>query len=329
MSHKFPLKTGVVGVGHMGKYHVNVLAGLKSDQHELKGIYDINKDIAGAISRQYNVRNYDSLAELFEDCDAVTIAVPTGNHFEVAKQAIQCGCHVLVEKPITSKVEEAIELMELAQKEKIILQIGHVERFNGAVIELQKIVENPIYIETKRMAPFTPRIQDAGVVLDMLIHDLDIVLNLVKSPLKEYHALGQSIKGQNEDIALVTLKFENNAIASLMASRVSQAKERNLYITQENSYIILNYTNQDIEIHRKASSANQTTPEEIRYSSESYVENLFVHKDNPLKSEHIHFHKCIFGESDPVVSREKDIQTLKIALASVEMIKNGKTKGTF
>ncbi|MDH4263012.1 MAG: Gfo/Idh/MocA family oxidoreductase [Spirochaetia bacterium] len=322
MSEKLnEIKTGVVGVGHMGKYHVNVLAGLNSSTHQLIGIYDVNKDNAQKISEQYKVKNYESLSQLLDDCDAVTIAVPTEHHYKIAIEAINHGCHVLIEKPVTPKIEEAIELIELAKKKKKILQIGHVERFNGAVIEVQKIVDNPIYIETKRIAPFSPRIQDAGVVLDMLIHDLDIVLNLVKSPVKDYYAVGQSLKGKHEDIAVVTLKFENNTMASLMASRVSQAKERKLFITQEKSYIILNYANQDIEIHKNASSANITMPDEIRYSQESYVENLFVHKDNPLKSEHIHFHKCIMGEADPIVSNEKDLETLRIALASIEMIK--------
>lgn len=318
------LKTGVIGIGHMGKYHVNVLAGLHSADHELIGVYDIDKEGAGKIAQQFRVKSYDEVDQLLKDCDAVTIAVPTAKHFEIAKKALENDCHVLIEKPITSSVEEAMELMELAQKQSKILQVGHVERFNGAVIELQKIVTKPYYLETKRIAPFSSRIQDAGVILDMLIHDLDIVLNLVKSPLKDYYAVGEAIKGKHEDIAVVSLKFENNTMASLMASRVSQAKERKMYVTQENSYIILNYTNQDIEIHRQASSANLTTPDEIRYSSESYVENLIVHKDNPLKGEHIHFHQCITGEQKPIVANEKDIETLKIALHSVEMIKNGK-----
>jgi len=317
------LKTGIIGVGHMGKYHVNVLAGLNSPQHVLQGIFDLDQSNADKVATQYKVKNYKSLDNLLEDCDAVTIAVPTQHHYQIAKQALEKDCHVLIEKPITQNINEAIELMDLAKKRNKILQIGHVERFNGAVIELQKIVENPIYIETKRIAPFSTRIQDAGVVLDMLIHDLDIVLNLVKSPVKEFFATGQSLKSNHEDIAVISLKFENHTMATLLASRVSQAKERKLYITQDKSYIILNYANQDIEIHRNASSANLTMPDEIRYSQESFVENVFVHKDNPLKSEHIHFHKCIMGEAAPIVSNEKDLETLKIALESVEMIKKG------
>lgn len=317
------LKTGVIGVGHMGKYHVNVLSGLNSGSHQLKGIYDLDQENARKIASQYNIENYADIEKLLDECDAVTIAVPTEHHFKVAKEALNRGCHVLIEKPVTPRIEEAVELMELARQKGKILQIGHVERFNGAVIEVQKIVDNPIYIETKRIAPFSPRIQDAGVILDMLIHDLDIVLNLVKSPVKEFHAMGRSLKSKHEDIAVISLKFENKTMATLMASRVSQAKERKLYITQEDTYIMLNYTNQDIEIHRKASSANLTMPNEIRYSQESYIENLFVHKDNPLKGEHIHFHKCIMGEAEPIVSNDKDLETLRIALASVELIKKG------
>lgn len=316
------IKSGVIGTGHMGKYHVNVLSSLNSDNHQLVGIYDVDQKNAREVAAQFNLKAFESIGDLLDNCNAVTIAVPTENHYEIAKEALNRGCHVLIEKPITSKVEHAIELMEIAKQQKRILQVGHVERFNGAVIELNKIVEKPIFIETKRLAPYSPRIQDAGVVLDMLIHDLDIVLNLVKSPLIEFNAMGQRLKNIHEDIAVVNLRFADNTFSTLMASRISQAKERKLYITQESSYIILNYTNQDIEIHRKASSANLTTPDEIRYSSESFVENVFVHKDNPLKSEHVHFHKCITGETAPMVPNEKDIETLKIALGSIAKIHN-------
>ena len=320
MSHSKPaLKSAVVGVGSMGQYHVNVLSTI--DLCRLEGVYDIDKEKAREVAAKFNIKAFDSLDELLDAVDAVTISVPTNRHFEVTVKALEKGCHVLIEKPIANTLEEAQEMMDLARKKGKILQVGHVERFNGAVLELQKIVDNPIHIETRRLSPFTPRVQDVGVILDLLIHDLDIVLNLVKSPLVEFNTMGKAVMTKHEDIAAMNLLFENGAIATLIASRVSQTKERKLYVTQEKSFIKLNYTTQDIEIHRQASSAHLTTPEKIRYSQESFVENLYVHKENPLKSEQIHFLECILNGADPAVSNEQDIETLRIALDSIRMIR--------
>lgn len=319
MSEQKQFKTGVLGVGNMGQYHVNVLSSI--DQVELVGVFDTDKKKAAEVAEKFGIKSFDHMDELLESVDAVTVAVPTNKHFETASRAIELGKHVLIEKPITKTLEEAEELIAMAKKNNIILQVGHVERFNGAVLELQKIVIDPLLIETRRLSPYTPRITDVGVVLDMLIHDLDIVINLIKSPLKSYSAMGSAVKGEHEDIATINLEFENGAVAVLIASRISQMKERKLYITQEKSFIKLNYTTQDIEIHRQATSAHLTTPEEIKYSQESFVENLYIHKDNPLKSEQLHFLDCIRNRSHPQVSNEQDLVTLKIALDSIAQIK--------
>ena len=317
------LKTAVAGVGSMGQYHVNVLSTI--DQADLVGVYDVDQEKAREVAGKFNIQAFETYEELLEAVDAVTIAVPTNKHFETASLALEKGCHVLIEKPIANTLEEAQGLMELAKKKDKILQVGHVERFNGAVVELQKIVSNPIHIETRRLSPFTPRIQDVGVVLDLLIHDLDIVLNLIKSPLVDFCAMGKNVMTAHEDIVTLNLFFENGSLATLIASRISQMKERKLYVTQEKSFIKLNYTTQDIEIHRQASSAHLTTPEEIRYSQESFVENLYVHKENPLKSEQIHFLDCILNGATPHVSNEQDIETLRIALDSIRMIQERKS----
>lgn len=313
------LKIGISGVGHMGQYHVNVLSSL--DTHEIIGIHDSNPERAEEIGKKFNLTVYHDPAELFEKTDAVTIAVPTIYHYEIAKKALELDNHVLVEKPITQTLEQARELIDLAKNKNKILQVGHVERFNGAVMELQKIANNPSMITTRRMSPFAGRINDVGVVLDLLIHDLDIVLNLVKAPVKEYWAAGSRSKTSYEDNAQIGLLFENGCMANLIASRMSQKKERSLSIIQDESFIFLNYTNQDIEIHRQGSSASLLTRERIRYSQESFVEKLFIHKDNPLKSEHIHFYRTIMEEENPFVPNEKDLETLSIALGSLEKIR--------
>ncbi|RME92592.1 MAG: gfo/Idh/MocA family oxidoreductase [Candidatus Hydrogenedentota bacterium] len=313
------LKIGVIGTGHMGQYHVNVLSTMIT--HQLVGVYDVDMERARQIVSKYESRAYTNLDSLLTHCDAVVVAVPTMYHYDVAKKALLAGCHVLLEKPITETVEQAEELVSIAQEKGLILQVGHVERFNGAVMELHKIVMDPIFIEAKRMAPFTPRIKDVGVILDMMIHDLDIVLNLVNAKVLSYEAMGRSIMSDQEDIASIRLVFENGTMATLLGSRVSQLKERVLNIVQDKSYICLNYSSQDIEIHRQASAAYLMTREEIKYSQESFIEKLYVHKDNPLKSEHTHFYECILGITTPMVPNTKDIETLKIALDSMEQVR--------
>lgn len=313
-----PLKIAVVGVGHMGQYHVNVLSGLTT--HELVCVYDADLDRGLEIASKYDVPHIQNYEEILEQVEAVVVSVPTEHHFEFAKQALEKGKHVLVEKPITVTMEQAKELVEIASEKDLILQVGHVERFNGAVIELNKIVTEPRYLEAKRVAPFSDRIKDVGVVLDILIHDLDIVLNLVKSRVKSFHAYGSSVFSNNEDVATITLYFENGAIANLLGSRINQNKERLLSVSQDKSTIHLNYANQDIEIYRQASTAYLMTPDQVKYSQESFVEKLYVHKDNPLRGEHMHFYDCIRNNQTPMVSNDKDLETLRIAIESLAMI---------
>jgi predicted dehydrogenase len=312
------VRLGVIGTGHMGQYHVNV-AKMLSDA-ELVGIYDASVERATQIAEKHKTKAFSSEAELLKEVDAIVIAAPTFLHHQIAKQALTEKKHVLVEKPISQTVEEAKELVELANKNKLVLQVGHVERFNGAVLELGKIAEHPLLIESRRLAPFNTRIADVGVVLDMMIHDIDIVLNLVKSEVVDVKAVGSSIVSKHEDVASVVIRFANGCVASLNASRASQAKIRTLNISQKDSYVFLDFTNQEIELHRQASSTTQLGSGEIRYKQESIVEKIFVHKDNPLKQEHEHFISCIKGEAQPMVKGESDIKTLEVAYKILKQI---------
>lgn len=312
------IKFGIIGVGHMGSYHLNVVSGLAS--HELVGIFDARPDYAKEKAEQFETRAFASHEELIRECEAVTIAVPTHLHYAIAKYALEQGVHVLVEKPITFDIAQAKELIDLAAAKKLVLQVGHVERFNGAVVALSNIANEPLLIQTRRLHPNNNRILDVGVVLDLLIHDIDIVLNLVKRPLIKHSAVGSCITGKHEDIAVIELQFEGGCIATLTASRLSQYKERTLTVTQKNNFVILNYGQQEIEIHRQGNSVTVTAPDEIKYSQESVVERVYVHKDNPLKSEHLHFYNCIIGTEQPLVAGEADLSTLKIALDSVKQI---------
>jgi predicted dehydrogenase len=316
------VRLGVIGTGHMGQYHVNV-AKMLSDA-ELVGIYDASTERATQIAEKHKTKAFASEADLLKEVDAIIIAAPTFLHHKIAKQALTEKKHVLVEKPISQTVEEARELVKLANENKLVLQVGHVERFNGAVLELGKIAEHPLLIESRRLAPYNSRITDVGVVLDMMIHDIDIVLNLVKSDVVDVKAVGSSIVSKHEDVASVVIRFANGCVASLNASRASQAKIRTLNISQKDSYVFLDFTNQEIELHRQASSTTQLGSGEIRYKQESIVEKIFVHKDNPLKQEHEHFISCIKGEVDPMVKGESDIKTLEVAYKILKQIQENR-----
>ncbi len=305
------IKVGVVGCGHMGQYHVNVISMIPN--YQPCGIYDKDKSTSLEISERFNIPVFTSFEQLLQEVEAMVVAVPTALHYEVALQILQAGKHVLVEKPMTETVAQARELVELAEKKNLIFQVGHVERFNGAVLELGKVVEKPFLIESRRLSPFNPRVQDVGVTLDLMIHDIDIILNLVNSEVHSVHARGTSCFSEHEDVAVATLQFESGCVANLVASRATQNRIRRLNITQENAYIVLDFTTQNIDIHRRASSAYLMTREELKYKQEAFVERIAIHRDNPLKQEHEHFIACIHGTQEPIVGGQEELRTLQIA----------------
>lgn len=314
------VKVGLVGTGHMGQYHVNIAAGLP--EYEVSGIYDADQARAVEIAERFSVPPVATYEELVDQSEAIVIAVPTVLHYKMALAALKAGKHVLVEKPMTETVEQARELVELAESKGLTFQVGHVERFNGAVLELNKIVDQPLLIESRRLAPFNPRISDVGVVLDLMIHDIDIVLNMVNKEVVSVHARGTSALSDHEDIAVATILFEGGCVANLIASRATQAKIRRLNITQENAYIVLDFATQDIDIHRRASSAYLMTREELKYKQEAFVEKIAVHRDNPLRQEHQHFVASIRGATEPVVGYMEELRTLEIASKILNDIKS-------
>ena len=310
----------LIGVGRMGQFHLNVINQI--NQINLAGIYDANEDHLNELSQKYNINKFNSIDEAIDNADAVIIASPTIYHFEIAKKAVEKGKHVLVEKPMTETYEQALELESLVKQKNVILRVGHVERFNGAVQELHHIIEKPYLIEARRLAPFTPRITDVGVVFDIMIHDLDIVTSLVKKPIVRFSASGKRIRTNNEDIASALLEFEDETIATISASRVTQEKIRTLAISTEEAYFILDYATQDITIHRQATSqSNIKTSVGINYKQESIIERVFIHRDNPLKLEDEHFANCILGKDKRFVSIEDDVNTIKLTEAILKEIK--------
>ncbi|MEK6544907.1 MAG: Gfo/Idh/MocA family oxidoreductase [Nitrospinota bacterium] len=306
------VRVAVVGVGRMGQYHVGVYSEIPDVR--LIGIADINETRGKEIAGKYNTKSYGDYKKLLGKVDVASIAVPTSLHYKIAKDFLQAGTNILIEKPMTRSIDEARELFNIAEKKKLTLHIGHVERFNGAVQELKKIVDNPLFIESRRLGPYDPRIQDDGVVMDLMIHDIDIILNLLNSKVRDINVVGKSVFSDKDDLCNVQLEFENGCLATITASRATQHKIRTLAITQKDKYIFLDYTNQDIHIHRQAFSEHSITKQELRYKQESFTERIFVHRENPLKIELKHLIDCAANGAERKVSVEEEIYSLQIAL---------------
>lgn len=319
------MRAAVVGAGHMGQYHILVFAELWDV--ELVGIVDTDQPKAARLAVQYDSQAFADHRELIGRVDLATVAVPTPLHFEVTRDLLEAGINVLVEKPVAPTLEEARELFRIARERDVILHVGHVERFNGAVQELRKIVVNPILVESRRLGPFVPRVQHDTVVMDLMIHDLDIILNLVDSEIRRVTALGSSVHSAQPDVANVQILFEGGTIANITASRATEQKIRTLAITQPDAYIVLDYTDQEIQIHRRAAAEYILNRESIRYRQESSVEHLFVHKENPLKLEIVHLvnavrHARQTGRADP--GDADDLRSLAVALEIERMIREGR-----
>lgn len=312
------VKAGVVGAGQMGQYHVGIYGELFNV--DLVGIADCDRRRVSTMAAQYNSRAYTDYRDLLGQVDVVSIAVPTSLHYAVTRDFLTAGVHVLLEKPIAHTMEEARDLFRIAEAHHVVLHIGHVERFNGAVQELKKIVHHPWFIESRRLGPFVPRIKEDGVVLDLMIHDIDIILNLVSSPILRIQALGKSIYSPHEDLANVQFCFQNGCIANILASRATEIKIRTMAITQRDAYIVLDYTDQDIRVHRQASSEHQVTRGALRYKQESLIERIFVHKENPLKLEMKHFIDCATNGARRVVSVDEELRSLQVALQVLELL---------
>jgi predicted dehydrogenase len=324
------LRAGVVGAGHMGQYHLLAYAELWDI--ELAGVVDSDRERAAQVAAYYDTRALVDHRDLIGTVDLASVAVPTEQHFKVAADLLEAGVGVLVEKPITPTLEEGRELFAIARRTGAVLHVGHVERFNGAVQELKKIVERPILIESRRLGPFTPRVQKDSVVMDLMIHDLDIVLGLVDSAPRRLTAMGSSVLSAVTDIANVQIGFESGTIALITASRATEEKIRTLAITQPDSYVVLDYAEQDIRIHRRAAQEYTLNRESIRYRRASFVEHVQVHKDNPLKLEILNLVRAVrrarAGEA-VVLAETEDLRSLAMALEIERMIRDGRAEAAY
>ena len=311
------LRIGVAGVGHMGSYHVAALSEIADAN--LVALADPDESRVRGLADKYGAESFSRFEDLIGKVDAVIVAVPTALHYRVSKKFLENGIHVLVEKPICNDVEEARELFRIATKKKKVLHIGHVERFNGAVQELSEIVRDPSLIECRRLGPFVSRAKNDGVVLDLMIHDLDIILRLVSEDLRSISATGAIVMSDRHDVANVQLQFSGGCVATFTASRITQHKVRTLSISQPDAFIRLDYADQELRIYRQASSERTLSREELKYSEQSQVERMFVHKDNPLKLEL----RCFLSAAEAgivVDDTERELRSLDVALRVLKML---------
>ncbi len=311
------VRVGVAGVGHMGSYHLAALSELP--EANLVALADNDSDRGEELAGKYGAEYFADPADLIGKVDAVIVALPTVHHFSVSRKYLSNGVHALVEKPICNDIGEARKLFRIAAENNKVLHIGHVERFNGAVQELSEIVKEPSLIECRRLGPFVERARNDGVVLDLMIHDLDIILRLVEDEVVSLSAVGGSPVSDREDVANVQIQFAGGCIATITASRVTQNKIRSLSISQPDAYIKLDYADQEVRIHRKASSEHSLSREELKYREQAQVERLFVHKDNPLKLELRNFLQAVQTGS-VVENAEWELRSLDVALRVVQML---------
>lgn len=311
------LKAGVLGAGHLGKIHLRLLQ--ESSEYELVGFYDVNENYGMAVEKEFGYRYFNDLDELIAAVDVVDVVTPTLSHFEVGSKAITAGKHLFIEKPVTNTVEEARELIELAKKYNVKGQVGHVERFNPAFMAVASQIDNPMFIEAHRLAEFNPRGTDVPVVLDLMIHDIDAVLSVVKSPVKNISASGVSVISETPDIANARIEFENGCVANLTASRISLKNMRKSRFFQRDAYISVDFLEKKCEVVKMKDAPE--TPGDfdmILQNAEGlkkqiYFDNPSVSSNNAILDELESFAAAIRNNTEPVVSLEQGMEALRVA----------------
>ena len=311
------LRVGVVGVGHIGKNHARLYAaltgsgrprpGAQTGAAEFTAIYDTDASKAAQIAEQYRVGAAGSLGEFAQLVDAASIATPTSTHFEIARTLLDQGKHLLIEKPIAEETSQASELARLAAERQLVLQVGHVERFNPVLSALESRLTHPRFIEAHRLSPFPNRSTDIGVVLDLMIHDLEIILHLVRAPVQAIDAVGVPVLSRREDIANARIRFENGCVANVTSSRISPERMRKIRVFQEDAYLSLDYQNQSGEIYRKGPGGIERAPVEIE-------------KEEPLQRQLVSFIECARTGLKPKVSGFEATAALELAVEITKRI---------
>ncbi len=318
------LKIGVFGVGHLGKFHLNNWKEIPGT--ELLGFYDPHDETAKNVSEKYQLPRFVDADALMDACDVIDVVAPTNYHFELCEKAIKKGKHVFVEKPLANTMEEARLLVKLVEESGIKFQVGHVERFNPAFLAIKDMQLNPMFIEVHRLAQFDPRGTEVSVILDLMIHDIDIILSLVKSDVKNISASGVAVMTETPDIANVRIEFDNGCVANLTSSRISMRKMRKIRLFQKDSYIGIDFLNKKTEVIRlKEPQDSNVFAFDIETSSGKKtiaVANPLVPEVNAIKEELTGFKNSILNNTKPIVSEIDGLMAMDVAHQILEKIGN-------
>ncbi|WP_203969799.1 Gfo/Idh/MocA family protein [Capnocytophaga stomatis] len=318
------LKVGVLGAGHLGKIHLRLLN--QSEKYELMGFYDPNQENAKKVCEEFGYQSFNSVEELISVCDVVDVVTPTLNHFECAEKIISKGKHLFIEKPIANTVEEAEKIIALAKKHNVKGQVGHVERFNPAFLAVKETITNPMFIEAHRLAEFNPRGTDVPVVLDLMIHDIDVILSVVKSKVKHISASGALVISQSPDIANARIEFENGCVANLTASRISLKNMRKSRFFQKDAYISVDFLEKKVEVVRMKDAPEVPGDfDMILQNAEGkkkqiYFENPEISANNAILDELEEFADAIKNDTVPIVTLEQGTEALRIAKQITEKL---------
>jgi len=327
------IRIAIAGVGHLGQHHARILNGIEGCA--LSGVFDKDKKRAREIAERHGAVVFSSYEELLAASDAVDIAVTTTHHYDLAKAALEAGVHVMVEKPITSELWQAEELVNLAEAKNLRLGVGHIERFNPVVMEVQDEIRNPMFIESHRLAPFTPRGSDVPVILDLMIHDIDLILSFVHSELTAVHASGVSILTPSIDIANARLEFANGAIANVTSSRVSMKTERKLRFFQKDAYISMDFQEKRVKILRKSAKITKLLPlllsgDLSKVDPTELVDitevDASTRTKDALTCELEAFVGAVAAGSNPVVDGRAGMRALRVAYQILDCLKSTKAK---
>lgn len=320
------LKIGVLGAGHLGKIHIRLILELK-DQYEMIGFFDPDEENAKKVTEEFGIKRFESMDELISAVDCLDIVTPTLSHYDCASKSIKAGKHVFIEKPVTETVEEARNLIILKEEAGVQVQVGHVERFNPAFVAAQEFFGRPMFIETHRLAQFNPRGTDVPVVLDLMIHDIDAILSVVQSEVKNISASGVSVVSDTPDITNARIEFENGCVANLTASRISMKNMRKSRFFQKDAYISVDFLTKELEVVRMADIEGEPDPFDIIFevgngkpTKKILFDKPTIGEANAIKDELSSFHQSIVNETEPRVTLEDGFKALKVAHQVLEKI---------
>jgi predicted dehydrogenase len=317
------IKCGVVGVGSLGQHHARIYSTLPGA--ELAGIFETSDARAAEICAKFSCRRFTSMAEVAANCEAVSVVVPTDRHAEVALPLLHAGCHLLIEKPLCASLEEAEQVLAAARKSRCLVQVGHIEHFNPVMSYLEKHAARPQYITTERLAPYQTRGTEVGVVLDLMIHDIGIVLALTKSPIRKIDSVGINVLSKTEDIANARIEFESGCVANLSASRMSLKKNREIRVFQDNAYLSLDFMNQTGHLVKKSDIIAYGLKLKVGLAKAGEdkvpVHEIPIEKGEPLAIELAHFIESVKEAREPKVGGALGKSALEVAITITDEIR--------